>query len=109
MGDTSGGPSSVLKELSMAVRIARRTVAILLVSLILPACGKFAGFGTPFAVVVVNAGLRGSQGVPAVATPSTGTAMLTVAGTHASIDYVVTYAGAGVINGVRIHLGAAGS
>ncbi|MBI3855735.1 MAG: CHRD domain-containing protein [Planctomycetes bacterium] len=92
----------------MSSRNLGRSAAFLLVAALLPAC-KFNGFFVPFSPVTVNAELRGSQVVPATATPSTGTAVLTVSGSRTSIDYSVTYAGAGVITSVEIRIGIAGS
>jgi hypothetical protein len=84
----------------------RRTLAILAVALLLPAC-RFSG--ALITDIVVHAELRGSQVLPAVATPSTGTAVVTVPGNRMSIAFSVTYAGAGVVSGVEIRLGGAGT
>ena len=89
--------------------MGRRIASLLVVGMLVPAC-KFPGFSTPFAVVTVNAQLRGSQVVPAVGTPVTSTsATLTIDGNRASIAYSVSYTGSGTITAVEVRLGVAGT
>jgi hypothetical protein len=92
----------------MTFRVLQRAGALLALALIVPAC-EFSGFYVPFPPVTVNATLGGTQVAPAVTTVSTGTASLVVDGLQTSIDYSVTYAGAGIITAVEIRLGAAGT
>jgi len=89
--------------------MGRRIASLLVVGILIPAC-KFAGFSTPFAVVTVNAQMRGSQVVPAVGTPVTSTsATLTIDGNRTAIAYSVSYTGSGTITAVEVRLGVAGA
>jgi hypothetical protein len=88
--------------------MGRRIVSALAVALLIPAC-KFSGFTTMPATIVV-AQMRGSQVVPAVATPvTTSDATLSLRGDNRAIDYTVTYTGSGTITSVEIRLGVAGA
>lgn len=89
--------------------MVRRILSLLAVGLLVPAC-KFSGFTTTFGPVTVNAQMRGSQVVPAVAVPvTTSSATLTINGERSAIDYSVSYTGSGTITAVEIRFGVAGS
>jgi hypothetical protein len=91
----------------------RRAAALGFVALLLPACGLMGGpprsvspsFGPP-----LHAGLTGSQVVPAVATPATGTATITVDSNRQFIDYMINATGiATAVTAIEIRLAEPGA
>lgn len=87
--------------------MAARIGSLLLLAVVIPACRT--SF-LPSPIFVVNGILRGSQVVPAVATPvTTSNATLMVATNKQTIDFLVTYTGSGTITAVEIRLGVAGT
>jgi hypothetical protein len=88
----------------------RRILTLLVVGVLIPACKNDPAFLPPLPEAVIKTQLRGSQVVPAVATPVTTTnATLTIPQGHQSMDYSVTYTGSGTITAVEIRLGVAGT
>jgi CHRD domain-containing protein len=88
--------------------MTRRILLLVVVAILIPACKINPAFA-PAPAVVVNAELRPTQVVPSSGVPvATTTATLMIADGHRSIDYSVTYTGAGVITAVEIRSGVAG-
>jgi len=83
--------------------------ALLVVSVILPACEPYQGSIEPPPRTVANAVLRGSQVVPALGTGAAGTATVTVAFDSSSFDYSVDQTGIVTPTAVEIRLGGPGT
>ncbi|MBV8882250.1 MAG: CHRD domain-containing protein [Planctomycetaceae bacterium] len=92
------------------MRVGLRSAALVLLALLLPACGKFKGFFVPFPDTVAKGLLRGSQVVPAQGSGATGTATITVDGLRKFVDYDIDSTGlSGAATAVEIRLGVPGT